>query len=155
MIAVVVMFPNTSIKPEITLEDPSKEKQEIATDTPEAERIEPEHKVSVQATAFSGPLPPPSILREYDSVVSGGAERIFVMAEKEQAHTHKCEKSEMELQRIGAIGLMVLVLVIVLIGGALIYSGKSGSGFTLVLGALAPLFASGFLRSKVTPKSDD
>jgi uncharacterized membrane protein len=40
------------------------------------------HKVS----HFSGPLPPPEIIKEYDKIVKNGAERIFQMAEKEQSH---------------------------------------------------------------------
>ena len=38
-----------------------------------------------QSTEISqGPLPPPRILKEYDSIIKNGAERIMAMAEKEQ-----------------------------------------------------------------------
>lgn len=33
--------------------------------------------------SYAGPLPPPYMLRDYDSVVQNGAERIMAMAEKE------------------------------------------------------------------------
>lgn len=39
-------------------------------------------------TSFSGPLPPPDSIREYNQILPGGAERIFAMAEKEQGHRH-------------------------------------------------------------------
>lgn len=35
---------------------------------------------------FSGPLPPPQILGQYDQVLPGAAERILQMAEKQQNH---------------------------------------------------------------------
>lgn len=36
----------------------------------------------VTSQSFSGPLPPPEILREYTKVISNGAERIMAMAEQ-------------------------------------------------------------------------
>ncbi len=39
-----------------------------------------------RASTFSGPLPPPSILGEYSSVVQNGAERIMKMTENQSAH---------------------------------------------------------------------
>ena len=44
-------------------------------------------------TSFSGPLPPPEIIRDYDKILPGGAERIFAMAEKEQAHRHNIDST--------------------------------------------------------------
>lgn len=38
---------------------------------------------------FSGPLPAPDILRGYDEILPGAAERIIRMAEKEQEHAHE------------------------------------------------------------------
>ncbi len=48
----------------------------------------PEHvRVSiVEAASFSGPLPPPTMYREYESALPGSAERILAMVEKEQKH---------------------------------------------------------------------
>lgn len=42
---------------------------------------------------FSGPLPPPEALREYNDVVPGGAERILRMAEDQSAHRRQLESS--------------------------------------------------------------
>lgn len=42
----------------------------------------------IHQTSFSGPLPHPDIITEYERVLSGSAERIFSMAEKEQAFRH-------------------------------------------------------------------
>ncbi len=40
---------------------------------------------------FSGPLPPPDILRKYDEILVGAAERILVMAENQSKHRQKME----------------------------------------------------------------
>lgn len=42
-------------------------------------------------TSFSGPLPPPEIISDYEKILPGGAERIFAMAEKEQVHRHSMD----------------------------------------------------------------
>jgi uncharacterized membrane protein len=54
-------------------------------------------RTSVQA--FSGPLPPPSVLKGYEEVVRGSAERILVMAEKQQDHrTEQNRKKRFQMQ---------------------------------------------------------
>jgi uncharacterized membrane protein len=42
--------------------------------------------------SFSGPLPKPEILTKYNEAVPNGAERIFVMAEKQSDHRQWLEK---------------------------------------------------------------
>jgi len=43
---------------------------------------------SLVSAHWSGPLPPPATLKQFDEVIPGGAERILRMAEAEQAHRH-------------------------------------------------------------------
>lgn len=45
---------------------------------------------------FSGPLPPPEILQQYDQVISGAAERILAMAEKDAKHQQEIENSAIQ-----------------------------------------------------------
>lgn len=40
---------------------------------------------------FSGPLPPPGLLAQYDEVVPGAAERMLKMAESQSAHRQSME----------------------------------------------------------------
>lgn len=47
---------------------------------------------SYQQTQFSGPLPPPSILREYNEVDPTFAERIMTMTEKQSDHRRSLEQ---------------------------------------------------------------
>ncbi len=53
-------------------------------------KIDPEDKKIIKkyiSYSFSGPLPPPQVLEQYNHCgVQNGAERIFVMAEKQQNH---------------------------------------------------------------------
>ena len=42
---------------------------------------------------FSGPLPPPSMLKEYENVLPGSAERLFLMTEKQANHRMSIEKT--------------------------------------------------------------
>lgn len=70
---------------------------------------------------YSGPLPPPEILAGYGRVVDNGAERIMVMAEREQSHRHELEHRaadaefyEMRSDRICSIIGQISALVVTL-----------------------------------------
>jgi uncharacterized membrane protein len=43
-------------------------------------------QITLQAQQWTGPLPPPAALEQFERVIPGGAERILRMAEQEQAH---------------------------------------------------------------------
>lgn len=43
-------------------------------------------EVSVEAVAWSGPLPPPSVLQAYEDIVPGAADRLLSMAERQMSH---------------------------------------------------------------------
>jgi uncharacterized membrane protein len=76
-----------------------------------------------KASAFSGPIPPPEILKGYNEIVKDGAERIIVMAEKQSAHRIQLEnyaiREELRQSRLGqifgfALGLIGMGLAAVL-----------------------------------------
>jgi uncharacterized membrane protein len=50
------------------------------------------------AVGFSGPLPPPALLQQYNLVFPGAAERIVAMAEREATHRQDIERGLVELQ---------------------------------------------------------
>lgn len=67
---------------------------------------------------FSGPLPPPAVLKNYDEALPGAAERIFALTEKEQSHRHQWENkalaSEISYSRLGLwLGAAALFAVII------------------------------------------
>ena len=45
-----------------------------------------------------GPIPPPTLLSQYNQVIPDGAERILAMAEKDAAHQIYMEKTAIHLK---------------------------------------------------------
>ncbi len=52
----------------------------------------PQGRVVSQAAAWSGPLPPPSIMEGYERILPGAVERIMTMAESESQHRHRMDE---------------------------------------------------------------
>ncbi len=46
-------------------------------------------ELSIAQSEFSGPVPKPDDLKEYDKMIPNGAERFMIMAEKEQEYRHR------------------------------------------------------------------
>lgn len=59
----------------------------------------------VSAVGWSGPLPPPAALEQFNSIIDNGAERIFKMAEAEQAArlAREAEAAQYEITKLDAI----------------------------------------------------
>jgi uncharacterized membrane protein len=55
----------------------------------------PKNHIATRVThqQFSGPVPPPVILEDYDRIIPGAANRILEMAEKEAEHQRKMEET--------------------------------------------------------------
>ncbi len=47
---------------------------------------------TVASQSWSGPLPPPAALQQFDQIIPNGADRILRMAEQEQANRHELER---------------------------------------------------------------
>ena len=91
-------------------------------------------RIAHEIAEFSGPLPPPSYLREYDIIIPGAADRIISMAEAEQKHRHHWERSALNHTTIGlCFGFLIALC---LVGGG-IYSIYTGF----------PAVAAGFLTT--------
>ncbi len=96
---------------------------------------------------YSGPLPPPEILTKYNEAVDNGAERIMVMAEKQQDHRMNLEKFVISQDsKKSLLGLWLgffLVIICVFGGWYLLYLDKNISGYSLIfisLGSLVTVF---------------
>ena len=122
---------------------------------------------TITQVAFTGPLPHPSALKEYDNVFPGLAERIVTMAEAEARHRHDMDKGaarqneliinkEFSERRIGQFkGLGIAAIAI----GAAIFAIAHGAekaamviGGTTVVG-LATVFVVGSIK-KDPPSTD-
>ena len=81
-----------------------------------------------QTSIFSGPLPPPDTLAQYDDILTGAADRILSMAEKEQERRHQNENKivyeQLKYRRLG-----------MLIGGLIGIIGAGGSIAAMILGS--------------------
>jgi uncharacterized membrane protein len=101
--------------------------------------------VQVLRAEFSGPLPPPKAMADYENVVSGSAERILAMAEAQAAHRREMEKTvikgNIRSQFWGLGAAFVIVIIGIGAGTFLIYSGKNGYGLAVILAELSAMVA--------------
>lgn len=79
-----------------------------------------------------GPLPEPSILRDYDTVLPGLADRIVVMAESEKDHRHQMQSRQLELSArrsfIGLISGLIVALSCIILAVWVTYRGYYVAG---------------------------
>lgn len=100
-----------------------------------------------ETRVFSGPLPLPGIIAEYDHIIPNGAERIMAMAERQSAHREQMEarviNGNVASQTRGSYFAFILALVAIIGGFFLIYTGKNGAGLAAIIasvGSLAGVF---------------
>jgi uncharacterized membrane protein len=107
---------------------------------------------------FSGPLPPPEILIEYNKVFPGCGKDIVEMAKREQSHRHSLEDRQLALEeyrirsgvRHVTTGQMIggiLALALVLGSIYLLANDKSTAGLT-VLGSVVVAFGGAFIYDR-------
>lgn len=81
---------------------------------------------------FSGPLPPPEILKQYDEIDRGLANRIVCMAEKEQEHRHgfenKCVKADSRDSLLGIVSAFLICVSMIYTGGKIVLGVPHLSG---------------------------
>jgi uncharacterized membrane protein len=104
----------------------------------------------VISSSFSGPLPHPEVLRGYESVQPGAAERIIKMAENEAIHRHSLErngqKSFVNNERLGMLCALFICLVALMGGFLCILKGHPTAGTILSatpLGVIVTVFIQG------------
>ena len=112
------------------------ELETVIQDLPEGKRDQIKRSVSIivrQASTFQGPIPRPEHFARYDEVLPGAAERILVMAEKEQAHRHMHDDTSDRLQVLGLWLGTGLVILLVLLAAFALYRGSSGPAIAIVV----------------------
>jgi uncharacterized membrane protein len=89
------------------------------------------------SASFAGPLPPPDILRGYEEVLPGAAQRIIAMAENQQSHRTKIESAVIQenckSQRRGLTYGFVITMTAIIGGIFLVYEGKNTAGLVSIL----------------------
>lgn len=114
--------------------------------------------VMAQITAsFSGPLPPPGLLGQYNDAVPNGAERIMSLVERQSSHRESLEarvvKSNTLNQTLGTIFAAVIVLASIGCGTFLVSAGKSAEGLTAIIAALGGVVGV-FFRSRAEQRKE-
>ena len=84
---------------------------------------------------FKGPIPPPEILRDYENIKPGFAERIIAMAEREQNHRHDIENklviSEIKNTKLGLIFAFIIGISAIFSGTYILLNGYKLGGSVL------------------------
>lgn len=111
-----------------------------------ARRQELQVSTSFSASAsFSGPLPHPALLDQFERIVPGAAERIIRMAEEQAAHRRGLEKTAVEAnawsQKAGPVFGFIVAMTAILGGFVLVFYGHSTYGIAAIITALASLAA--------------
>lgn len=94
-----------------------------------------------QVHSWQGPLPAPEDLKKYDTVVSGAAERIFSMAEKEMEHRHNKENENLKVNsKLIIFSTVFAFLCVIVLAGILcfaIYVHSDTGAIATAIGAIA------------------
>lgn len=106
---------------------------------------------SVVAEYTSGPLPPPSMLRGYEDVLPGAADRIFTLMEQQSTHRQELESTVLDQNSRsrdrGQIFAFVLCALVIGGGFGAIYLGQSLVGMAAIIIAVGGVAAT-FLTSR-------
>jgi uncharacterized membrane protein len=153
--------------PNRTEESTSPERREHSVPVPEEligeifEDLPPDTQEKVRrfiSMSYTGPIPPPWMLGQFNKVEPGAAKQILDDAHAEHLHRREMEKADFEHardmgrrqlaaavweSRAGQIFAFVIAILVIGTGAWLIYNDKSGYGFALILlelGGIAAAF---------------
>ncbi len=104
----------------------------------------------IAASYYQGIIPKSSELEKYNCIIPNGADRIMIMAEKQQEHRHHLEKKSVACSntdaRIGLVFGFIITISFLVVSAYLILKGFETSGTilgTCDLVALAGVFVYG------------
>jgi uncharacterized membrane protein len=112
----------------------------------------PERDREVIHAGWSGPLPPPGALQQFDEIIPNGAERIMAMVESEQKHRFRLDKAALWAEIVDTIGGKVLGALMTFVAiGAAIYSIMLGAHWAVsvaIVGVPITALIGKFIKSK-------
>lgn len=134
----------------------------------EDETIDQSTKISIllrrinKSITFSGPIPHPTILKGYEEVLPGNADRILSMTEKEGEHRRKIETELVKNDNIRSYLGQIAGFTIAIVGlGGSIYLGindkvwASGIMSAGTLTGLVTVFVTGDKERRIQSEQDD
>lgn len=101
---------------------------------------------SSEEVQYSGPIPDPELLRAYEEISPGLAERIFQMAREEQAHHFRMEERKLRATTRGQYTAFIAVLMLIAAGVACALTDHhvvAGTIFTTTIIGTASVFLIG------------
>lgn len=102
-------------------------------------RIVPATLEITRATTFVGPIPPPAELAEYERTLTGLADRLVVIAERESEHRRAVQLRAMRLSELGLATAFVITMTALLGGIYLVHEGSSTEGMGSIILAISSL----------------
>lgn len=94
-------------------------------------------------TQYSGPLPPPEILAQFEQIIPGAAERILRMAEEQSAHRRSLEaiviKSDISRSKAGQLLGFIIAITGLLIAGLVSVFGNTVAGSIIGVSTLTSI----------------
>lgn len=142
-------------------ENPNPELVERLVQSPAIQRVVME--------MHQGPLPPAHAMADYERVLPGAAERIMLMAEREQAHRHSVQEEQLSQSKSLATGYLkqdsrgkwmgftiaMLVLILACVMAVLGHEGLAVVLAGLDLVGLAAVFVVGRVLSRNEQQNND
>jgi uncharacterized membrane protein len=117
----------------------------------------------IQGTAYSGPLPPPQQLAEFEQIVPGSAQAIFDEFQAQGPHRRRIERwvviSDIVRAQLGQFCGVGIAGYIVWTGGEILKAGNSLVGFGAIGSAVAiaagPFLVRNYLQSQERRRQQD
>ncbi len=114
---------------------------------------------SVEVSSYAGPLPHPDVLRGFEEVVPGSAQRIVIQFEQQSEHRRSMEstviRSNTFSQRVGTVSASLIGLAGVSGGLWLTHEGKGVEGLSSMFGTLAALVGAYFYNRRQQDRERD
>ena len=127
----------------------------VLSEPSKANRTQIATAFSAEMRSYSGPIPPPDLLKQYDEIAPGTALRIIAMSEKQSEHRMSLEKQVVTSGITRSwIGLVFEFLIACIFAGAGVWvasMGHPGAGATIATVSVASLvgvFVTGTLSQR-------
>jgi uncharacterized membrane protein len=115
---------------------------------PEQARLLQLFYARIEERTSIGPIPPPEVLREYEEVLPGLADRIMTMAEKQAGHRQGLENKitthNAEREKGSHRSTTVVLVVAILCGTGLIATGYSVEGLVALISVVGGVVGNSF-----------
>jgi uncharacterized membrane protein len=122
------------------------------------------HPILVARSTFSGPMPPPELVAQYERIVPGAGGFFFSALECQTAHRQALEmrivEASLRNDRTGMWLGFALAVMLIASGAFLIYKDKDPQGLSMIAGTLVALcgvfvYSRARERKAVAPSTPD